>query len=74
MFFGYLAAIFSKPEIRANRYVRYGKFAYRGLRILQGRVIGMLLYKLMKHIYEKTRRDIERWRDFRKKRKNKTGR
>ena len=53
VFFGYLAAIFSNPEIRANRYVRYGKFAYRGLRILQGRVIGMLLYKLMKHIYEK---------------------
>ena len=30
----------------------------------------MLLYKLMKHIYEKTRRDIERWREFRKKRKD----
>ena len=65
---------FQNPEIRANRYVRYGKYAYRGLRILQGRFIGMLLYKLLKHIYEKTRRDIERWREFRRRHKNKTGR
>ena len=41
---------------------------------LQGHVFGMLLYKALKYIYEKTRRDIERWREFRKKRKNKTGR
>ncbi len=51
-----------------------GNMPYRGLRILQGRFIGMLLYKLLKHIYEKTRRDIERWRKFRKRHKNKTGR
>ncbi len=34
----------------------------------------MLLYKALKYIYEKTRRDIQHWREHRKKHKKKTGR
>ena len=54
--------------------MRYGKYAWNGLRILQGHVIGMLFYRILKYIYVKTRRDIRHWRERRKRRKNKTGR